>query len=975
MRAIPACPRFPPPPMIDMDDRQSMTPNDELAAKALDLFDRYAEMPQADLPHTLDALRAQDPELCAALSSLLAADAMPDTFVSPLEWFASRHEENAVEANGDTVSIWRSGMRLGAWRVDDVIEIGGMGVVYAAHRADGLYEREVALKTIRPELMSPAVLQAFGRERNHLARLEHPGIVSLLDAGISVDGQPWLAMQRVHGEHIDRWCDAQRADLRARARLMIEACSAFRHAHAHGVLHQDIKSSNLLVTQDGDVKVLDFGLSALLSPKEDAAAVRIGISASYAAPEVFRGAAPSIAIDLYALGVMLYRLFCGEWPNKPAAFAAMPPTDAVAARAPSALALEGTTEAARMRGARDPRALSQALRGDLDAIALRCVRNDPAERYPDVAALQADLQAWLDGVPVSARGAGLGYRAASFARRHALALLVSVACVAAASVATVAVVQQQRRAQQEAANAEVLSQLFERSLGVATLSSLGNAPLNSRALLDDTERRLRTQSGDGRAALLARGLTALARAHLTGGDYDSAERLSTEAKALGSDDALQAARTDAVLAQLSNLRARHTDAERVVRAALAAMPSRRGVDAELVGLDLRMQLARAHWGRGDTKGALAILDAAVASAAALEEDGATALAELLGQRGYALTQLFRLTEAEADLDRALAALGDRSPTIQNTLRRYLAGVLLLSGRKEDAHQQASASLDSNLRMFGPSHPETGRAWVAVGKMSFYLGETERAQEEIGNGTRILATQIGAHHPDLADAFVIRGGLAFERGDIAGTLESARKALDILERAYGPQHEASLKRRADLALLLLQQAEGVDMARQDALYAEAGDLLWDAIRTGQRQGLPMGYARDEYATILLHFGKVPEAEAQTRMAISEMTALFGDDSEYVTPAYMSLMRVHTARGHYDDADAIAARLLAVESQDKSPYTHFLLLKMRLENAIARGDPKRIRNAYREAERVAKKRGFMDALKTVRIPGAASATARG
>lgn len=952
-----------------------MTPDDGVVARALDLFDRYADMPETELPPALDALRARDPDLCAALTSLLRADAREDTLVSPLEWMASRDAGDAVEMRDDAGSIWRSGTRLGAWCVDDVIETGGMGVVYAAHRADGLYERGIAIKTIRPGLMSPAVLQAFGRERNHLARLEHPGIVALLDAGIAADGQPWLAMQRVHGEHMDRWCDAHRADLRARAMLMIEACSAFQHAHAHGVLHQDIKASNLLVTQQGAVRVLDFGLSALLSPKEEAGPARIGISASYAAPEVFRGAAPSIAIDIYALGVLLYRLLCDAWPSKPRSLIAMSPSDVDAPRAPSALALACAPEAARLRGVRDPQALSRALHGDLDAIALRCVRIDPAERYVDVAALRADLQAWLDGVPVSARGGGLRYRATRYAKRHALALVVALACVAAATAGAVTVVQQQRHAQQESANVEMLSQLFERSLGAATLSSLGNAPLNSRALLDDTERRLRAQSGDGRAALLARGLTALARAHLTGGDYDSAERLSAEAKALGSDDALQAARTDAVIAQLSNLRARHTDAERVVRAALAAMPSRPGVDAELVGLDLRMQLARARWGLGDTKGALAILDAAVASAAALEEDGATALAELLGQRGYALTQLFRVKDAEADLDRALAVLGDRSPTIQNTLRRYLAGALLLSGRKEEAYRQASASLDSNLRIFGPSHPETGRAWVVVGKTSFYLEKTARAQEALDKGARILETQIGAHHPDLADAFVIRGGLAFERGDIADAQAHSRKALDILEGAYGPGHEAALKRRTDLAFLLLQRAEGVGMARQDALYAEAGDLLSDAIRSGQRQGLPMGYARDEYATILLHFGKVAEAEAQARMAISEMSALFGADSDYVTPAHMSLMRVHTARGRYDDAEAIAARLLTVESQDKSPYTHFLLLKMRLENAIARGDTQPIRDAYREAERVAKKQGFMDALKTVRIPDTASTTARG
>ena len=157
-----------------------------------------------------------------------------------------------------------------------------------------------------------------------------------------------------------------------------------------------------------------------------------------------------------------------------------------------------------------------------------------------------------------------------------------------------------------------------------------------------------------------------------------------------------------------------------------------------------------------------------------------------------------------------------------------------------------------------------------------------------------------------------------------------------------------------------------------MYAEAGDLLWDAIRTGERQGLPMGYARDEYAATLLHFGKIPEAEAQTRMAISEMSALFGDDSDYVTPAYMSLMRIHAARGRYDEADAMGARLLTLE---ESPYTRFLLLKMRLENAIARGDPQPIRDAFREAERLAKKHDFMNALKTVRIPGSPSRVAHG
>ncbi|MGN6153369.1 MAG: serine/threonine-protein kinase, partial [Lysobacteraceae bacterium] len=291
-----------------------MIHDDAVAARAMGLFDRYADLSEAERTPALAALETTDPDVCAVLSAMLAADASTHAFVSPLDWIASRKAvDDASRADG--AALWRSGVRLGPWRIDGVLGIGGMGVVYAGQRADGWYERKVAIKTIRPELVSPGVMQAFDRERSHLARLEHPAIVALLDAGLADDGQPWLAMQRVHGEPIDAWCDAREADLHARVALMIEACDAVRHAHAHGVLHQDLKPSNLLVVGDGRVRLLDFGLSALRAPPEGGGAPRVGVSMAYAAPEVLRGAAPSVAIDVHALGVMLYRLLCDDWPR------------------------------------------------------------------------------------------------------------------------------------------------------------------------------------------------------------------------------------------------------------------------------------------------------------------------------------------------------------------------------------------------------------------------------------------------------------------------------------------------------------------------------------------------------------------------------------------------------------------------------------------------------------------------------------
>lgn len=941
---------------------------DRIAVRAMDLFDHYAELGEARRATALAALQATDPEVCAALAALLVADASGRDLVSPLAWMSARCTDSdaAGSLRNPGAAVWRSGMRVGAWCIDDVIGIGGMGVVYAAHRADGWYDRDVAIKTIRPELVSPGVLQAFDRERSHLARLEHPAIATLLDAGLAEDGQSWLAMQRVHGAPIDDACDARRLDLRARVALLADACDAVRYAHAHGVLHQDIKPSNLFVDDTGAVRLLDFGLSALLVAQEEGGA-RIGLSLAYAAPEAVRGAPPSVAIDVHALGVVLYRLLCDDWPRRPAS-AGWLATDGGPPRRPSALARAGAQAAARARGLPGPGALARALRGDLDAIALRCVQQDPAARYADVAALQADLRAWLDGRPVAARGGGRAYRIGRFVRRHVPVIAAAGVCVLAVGLAVGMTLDARHRREAEAArDAEALGGLFERSLGAAMLSSLGTAPLASRSLLADTERDLRRQAGATRPLLLARGLVALARARLAAGDYARAADLAREAGGLGAGDGLQQARTDAVLAQLANLQARHADAQRHVRDGLAALPDGDGQARALAQLDLRMQLARARWGQGDPRQAIALLDEAVETATRLGPEGVQALAELLDQRGYDRTQLFQLAAAEADLRRGLQVLGDRAPAVASTLRRHLASMLNLAGRPEEAEREASAALEANRRIFGPAHPETGRAWATLGKTLFSLGEPARSREAIDRAIAIMAPQIGDDHPDVAEALVVRGGIAFEEGRLADALADARHALAALERAYGRRHEATLKRRTDLASLLIYGAG--DGGHSDAAYREAATLLADALDTGVRQGLPMGYARDEYANALLHLGRVDEADLQARLGIAETKALFGADTGYAAINYMVLMEVDTRRRDHDAADDLGAWLLAqCEPEDKSSYTRLLILTALLENAVGRGDAGRIRSAYRDVERFARRHGFEQALDTIAVPAA-------
>jgi eukaryotic-like serine/threonine-protein kinase len=944
--------------------------NDEITSRALGLFDKYASMSHQQRGDALEALQRQDPALHASILSLLNADARPYTFASPLKWLANRSEAAQIDARADADSVWAFGTRLGAWCVDGVIGIGGMGLVYAAHRADGLYEQDIALKTVRPELISAELLAAFAQERSSLARLDHAGIASLVDAGVSAGGQPWLAMQRVVGDPIDRWCDRHGLDLRMRVERLIDACDAVRYAHTHGVLHQDIKPSNLLVTHDGQIKLIDFGLSSLLSQSHESGSARIGISSGYAAPEVFRGASPSMAIDVYALGVVLYQLLCASGPRKRSI---LPGIDDTTPQMPSMLAARADPQVARQRNFRDPRTLARTLRGDLDAIALRAVAADPQQRYATASDLQCDLEEWIRRRPVSARGDRWHYRARSHLRRHAIPFAACVVCAIAVAFAAGSMYEAHRRAQDAAEATSVLSRVFEESLGVAVLSSLGNAPLTPQSLLIDTEKRLRERVGNKRPRLLARGLTTLARTQLINGDNLQAMRLAEEAKRIAGDDVLQGARANAVMAQLLCLQSRHAAAERIVRSAIQTVPDHRGIEDDLVRLDLSMQLARARWGQGDTRGAILVLNEAAAAAQALGNDARPAMAELLGQRGYAQAELFRFEAAEKDLRRSLLLSAGYSPVTTNTVRRYLANLLILTDRRKEALRQAVDLLGSNRSLFGERHPETGRAWVVVGKAWFFTGDSRRAASALDRAEKIFDRSLGRNHVDFSDALVIRAAIAYENGDLPRAIGFARTAVDVLQRAYGPNHEVTLRRRTDLASLLFRYGKTQVGQNQRASIIEAKNILSDVLRTGEHQGLPIAYARDEYADTLLYDHQIDAADRQAQRAIEEMSVLFGPKNDYLTAAWASMIRVRIAQGRYDDAVAICARLLAAIESD--PYGHYELGELMLEIEIARGDEVRIRRTYRELESIARHYGFMDALNAKRDAVPLSALRRG
>lgn len=333
----------------------------------------------------------------------------------------------------------RRGQRAGPWRLVERVGQGGMGDVWRAQRVDGGFCQEAAVKLMRRGV---ADAHRFEAERQILARLAHPNIARLLDGGQLEDGQPWLALEYVHGVDLLAHADARQLGIRARIRLLLEVAAAVAAAHRLAIVHRDLKPANVLVTPEGSVKLLDFGIAKLL-PEPGVVAVDTAaapFTPAYAAPEQLSGAAVGTQTDVYAFGLLLHELMTGVLPHRhrrgQTAQALIEILTDEPAPASSALDSQQADAAERMRiaGSRgiDAPTLRRQLRGDLDAILATALRIRPEDRYPSVDAFAADLESYLAQRPVSARRRSIRYRASRFVARHRLA--VTLATVLAIAV-------------------------------------------------------------------------------------------------------------------------------------------------------------------------------------------------------------------------------------------------------------------------------------------------------------------------------------------------------------------------------------------------------------------------------------------------------------------------------------------------------------------------------------------------------------
>ncbi|HEY8311503.1 MAG TPA: serine/threonine-protein kinase, partial [Gemmatimonadaceae bacterium] len=441
-------------------------------------------------------IREQEPEIASRLEAMLIEHDMliSDRFL----------EQVGVDLPSTTATL--VGQTVGAFKVESQIGHGGMGTVWLARRDDGRFERQVALKFLNIALLGRAGEERFRREGRILALLSDPHIAELIDAGVTHAGHPYLVLEYVDGEHINRYCDQARLDIDSRIRLFLQVLDAVATAHANLIVHRDIKPSNVLVRKDGEVKLLDFGIAKLIeddSGTERATPLTTAGSAltpEFAAPEQLKEEPVTASTDVYALGVLLYVLLTGQHPfghalHSPAELIravvdAQPirPSDAISVQ-PDLYA--GNEAQAALRSSSIEK-LHRALQGDLDTILLKALKKDPRERYASVSLFASDLRRYLECEPIGARPDTVVYRASKFVRRNRIAVALTVLALfgIAAGVAGTLLQSRTARTQRDLAlhqlsRAERISDLNELLLSDA--APMGK-PIAVDQLLDREER-------------------------------------------------------------------------------------------------------------------------------------------------------------------------------------------------------------------------------------------------------------------------------------------------------------------------------------------------------------------------------------------------------------------------------------------------------------------------------------------------------
>ena len=870
-----------------------MPPASTIWAEIAPLLDEALDLSPQDLVPWLAELEATRPDAARELRRLLDQKAQLDA-------------QGFLESRPLAPPISLIGQRVGAYMLESLLGEGGMGTVWLARRSDGRFEARVAIKLLNTALVGRPSEQRFAREGNVLARLQHPNIAKLTDAGVAANGQPYLVLEYVRGQRIDVYCERRQLDVAARIRLFLDVLAAVEHAHNHLVVHRDLKPANILVDAEGVVKLLDFGVAALLAAKAETSDLtrELGsaLTPAYAAPEQLIRGSITTATDVYALGLVLFVLLVGR---HPVAEEGRTPAEIVR----TTLEHDAPVVSAIATDAR----LKRALRGDLDNIIAKALKRDAVERYPTAAAFAADLRRFLAHEPVQARPDSFAYRTGKFLRRNALQVgASSIVVLLITATAAFALWQlfdartQRDNARFEARRAEASSEFT--SLVFEEVGPTGT-PLSLEQLLDRGVALLERQNG-GDPAILAGMLVQASRRYQDVGRVDKQlsvlARATELAKAAGASEVLASAECTGVRSEIERgrLAASH-ERLRLGQEALARVRNP-AIESQV---DCLRASAEIRLAEGHEPEALDLLTKSLAMDESAGNTRGLQYTAVLNDIGNIYFRTGRYADALAMTERV-------AQTFERNGRGGTVGMTIVLGNVATILYQMGEVLAADARI----RQNLAREIAAGSGRPHGLAMSNRGNtllrlEKFDDALPVLETAVATAHADgNGDSEVVAlthlARLHVKRGDFA----AAERVFSQLDQRVTPERNDYRDRLPALGVAHIE----LELARGDLAAAHArADALLASIDYPRKQNIPVlktllpDLAR---LALLEHDAARAQAYAAAALRLAESVARPGGHSADVGEALLLACRARQLAGRPDEARRDLAR--AIENLEGS-----------------------------------------------------------
>lgn len=856
-----------------------------------------------------------DAAMCDEVRSLI--NALGDGATS----FVDLAEEIGEAAMYDKMSstALSVGSLVGPYRVLRELGRGGMGVVYLAKRDDEQFQQRVALKLIKRGMDTDSVLQRFLRERQILARLQHPNIARLYDGGATEDGLPYFAMEYIEGAPIDEYCDACSLSIEERLHLFIEIGTALHHAHQNLVVHRDLKPSNVLVTDEGIVKLLDFGIAKLLGSKSEGLTQHTqtgyGImTPAFASPEQVAGRAVTTAADVYALGVILYHLLTGRRPYGKLAKSAQELSQAVVSENPErpSLVVRRTENVIRhgesvtitpssicRARSTQPQRLSRKLKGDLDTMCLVALRKNPHRRYPSAEAFVEDVRRHLAKLPVRARPDTLSYRMQKLIRRN-LVIVTAAALVFFALVAGLTVALSQTQvARQEARKAEEVKEFLESMFTVSDPNMAQGQELSARDLLDIGAARIQHELSQ-QPEIQVEMLSVIGRLYHPLGEYDRAEELFRQAlslrRELSGQDHIDVVSSLTDLAGILRERGRYEESKSLYEQALKIFDSNETHPNESLTTTLSSYgLLLTETADYDT--AESVLRQAISMQEELLGLSHPTVATSTNELAQVLKYDGRFDEAEPLYLKAISALENHFGTenLQVALtKENLAMLYARQGKYNATEPLLLETLRVRQKLLSPRHPDIAITQSNLAALSYVTGNYGAAEAGFRAVLEIHRSQLGEENPRVATDLNNLASALKMKGEYAESRSLHVQALALYKSLHGEEHPDVANSYYNLANVEFELGN----------LDEANSLLLSALEVRQKlldsDHYDIALVEASLGRVLLRKQRFEEALEKLTPAVSKLKSSLGQEHEKTAQAVLWLGRSYLGAGQLEAA---------------------------------------------------------------------------